>query len=134
MTPILYDDGAYRVSSAVIATPTRFYPLANTTASLRRDPLWVGIALTVFAGLSVRIYGDLLFPMEKVWLLGGCAAALLIGWHVVILRIAAPGHRRAILIGRRKRMKSLYEAIWRARTIDPAIIMTSEDHGISRTE
>lgn len=123
----LYDDGTYSVSTAIVATPRRFYPIANTTASIRRDPLWIGLAVTVLAAACLAVYGDLLHPNERIALGGVCLLALLAGSQFSVLRIAALGHHRAMIIGRRRRIARLYRAIRDARMADPAAIFAPVD-------
>lgn len=129
MSKSIYDDGRYVVSSAVVATPTRFYPLANTTASLRRDPLWAAAGMAAFAAAAVAVYGDLLYPVEITALLGVSGLLLALAAQVVILRIDAPGHRRVMIVGFRKRMQRLYRAIRDARLADdrPSPIALSQE-------
>ncbi len=38
MSDTIYDDGRYVVSTSIVATPTRFYPVFNTTAGIRHPP------------------------------------------------------------------------------------------------
>lgn len=114
-TPI-YDDGAFRVRTTLIETPTRLYPLVGTNVSLRRDPLWAALSIGAFSGLALFIYGDLLRSEEAALLVGLSVLALVIGRMVLILRLEAPGHRRAYLFGRRNRILRLYRSIAEARS------------------
>jgi len=117
----IYDDGTYIVTDAVIATRRRFYPLANVTASLRRDPLWFGIGLLAFGGACLAIYGDLLRPHEMVILAALCVLGPLAGNAFVILRIDAAGHPRTFIVGRRRRVERLFAAILGARGPNPGV-------------
>ncbi|MFA5952581.1 MAG: hypothetical protein WC807_20140 [Hyphomicrobium sp.] len=116
MDKALYDDGVYMVTPAIVSTPRRFYPLAHTTASIRRDPLWAAISFTILGGACLAIYGDLLQFQERVTLVVICVGALLAGGSVTILRISAIGHSGAMIIGRSSRIRALYRAIRDART------------------
>jgi hypothetical protein len=120
MGKMLYDDGKYAVSKAIVTTPRRFYPLANTTASLRRDPLWLGLGIALFTGACLALYGDLLHRGEQTALIAVGLFALIGGWQTLVLRIDAIGHPRAVIIGSRSRMHGLYMAIRDARSIDGA--------------
>lgn len=120
MAAPLYDDGICTVSRAVVATPSRFYPLANTTASIRRDPLWAGIALALLGAAGLAVYGDLLSAGECLGTVLTCAGGLLAGRETCILRLDAVGHPRALIVGRRGRILRLYRAIRDARTLDDA--------------
>lgn len=115
MSRPLYDDGVYTVTSALVSTPRRFYPVAHTTASIRRDPLWAAIAAVVLGGACLAVYSDLLHLHEQIGLVAASAAFLLLGREFVILRIAAVGHAGAMIVGRRRRIQALYEAIRGAR-------------------
>lgn len=114
----LYDDGVYSVTVAIVSTPRRFYPVANTTASIRRDPLWAAIILAVLGGLCLAVYGDLLHLHEQVVLVSLCAGSLALGRAFTILRISAFGHSGAMIVGRSARIQALYLAIRDARTVD----------------
>lgn len=119
MGKLLYDDGRYQVSSAVVSTPHRFYPLANTSASIRRDPLWAGFAVSAFVGAGMLVYGDLLHTGEQVALLCFCAVSLGAGQAFSILRISATGHAGAMIVGRSNRIRKLYLAIRDSRSVQP---------------
>lgn len=129
MSETIYDDGRYVVSSSIVATPTRFYPVFNTTAAVRRDPLWLGLAITGFVAGCVLTYGDLLYPGELMVMAGVAAVSLLTGWQVLILRLDAPGHRRALIVGARGRIWKIFRAIRsvRAGQTDPTILSISEE-------
>lgn len=116
----LYDDGTYAVTAAVVSTPRRFYPIANTTAVIRRDPLWAGCGIALFGCGSLVVYGDLFHVAEQVALAGISVMALVLGNAFSVLRIDAPGHRSAMLIGRAGRMRALFQAVRDARTVDPS--------------
>jgi hypothetical protein len=124
MVRTLYDDGKYSVSQAIVATPRRFYPVANTTASLRREPLWIGLGTALLAGACLAVYGDLLYAGEHVALIATGTLALIGGSEIGVLRIDAAGHPRALLIGSRSRMERFFIAIRDVRSID--VISTSE--------
>ena len=106
------------ITPAVISTPRRLYPIANCTARIRRDPLWLAIFLAVFVGLAIRIYGDLLEPHEIAIAIGVTVAALLLGLNMQILSLDALGHPRAFIFGRTKKIRTLFRAITLARTAD----------------
>jgi len=129
MTDTIYDDGRYIVSTSIVATPSRFYPIGNTTAGIRRDPLWLGLAITAFVVAGILTYGDLLYPGELMAMAGLAAIALVAGWQIVILRLDAPGHRRALIVGSRQRIWKIFRAIRsvRAGQADPSILLVSEE-------
>jgi len=129
MSETIYDDGRYMVSSSIVATPTRFYPISNTTAGIRRDPLWLGLAITGFAAGCVLTYGDLLYQGELMVMAGIAALSLFTGWQVLILRLDAPGHRRALIVGSRGRIWKIFHAIRAVRTaqVDGPGPLISED-------
>jgi hypothetical protein len=130
MSAPIYDDGNFRVRKTLIETPTRLYPLAGTNVSLRRDPLWAGFFLATFSGIALFVYGDLLRPEEAAWLVAMSAVSLVIGRMILILRLEAPGHRRAFLFGRRSRILGLYRSIAEARSCAgefPIIISGNSD-------
>jgi len=122
MKPI-YDDGTYTVTQAVIATPRRFYPIAHTTASIRRDPLWLGLSMTGFGAGCLGVYGDLLRPYEIAFLAVVCLLGLVAGWSFSILRIDAIGHRRAMIVASHGRIRRLYAAIRDARLPDTSVTL-----------
>lgn len=117
MTAPLYDDGTIRVGPSLIETPTRLYPLAGTSVSLRRDPLWAGLSVALFSVMSLTLYGDLLHASEDIGLLAVGAISLAAGYLTRILRLEAPGQTRVFVIGRRSRIKKLYRSIADARNI-----------------
>jgi hypothetical protein len=84
MGRLLYDDGVYTVTPAIVSTPRRFYPLAHTTASIRRDPLWAAIAFAAFGAACLGVYGDLLHFHEQATLVIFCACALAAGSSVSV--------------------------------------------------
>jgi len=125
MSRLLYDDGVYTVTPAIVSTPRRFYPLAHTTASIRRDPLWAAITFAVLGGACLSVYGDLLHFHEQATLAIFCAGALAAGSSVSVLRISAIGHSGAMIVGRSHRIRALYAAIRDARTSDPVRVEVS---------
>jgi hypothetical protein len=127
MRQTIYDDGVYRVTTAVVSTPHRFYPIANTTASIRRDPLWAGIGVAGFSMACLAVYGDLLRPIEINILLGVTAVAVVLGCDLAILRIHSIGHARTMIFGRRIRLKKIYHAIRDARCVYKTIFLDSEN-------
>lgn len=120
MVKPLYDDGVFAVTSAIVSTPQRFYPLAHTTASIRRDPLWAGMGTAVLGVGALLVYGDLLWLNEQIAIAGVSLSALAAGASFSILRIDAPGHRSAMLFGRSLRIRALFLAIREARSVDHA--------------
>ena len=107
----IYCDGRYTVTRGSISTPSRFYPVANTTAMVRRDPLWSGLVLAIFSAGALLVYGDLLYGGEKLACLAIAATALILGAEVRVLRIHALGHPSATIVGRRTTIGRLYRAI-----------------------
>lgn len=128
MSKHIYDDGIYCVTTAIVSTPSRFYPIANTTASIRRDPLWTSLGVAGFSALCVAIYGDLLWPVEIAALAGVSAASVIAGSQFAILRIHSLGHARTMIFGRRYRLRELYRAIREARSTDLMTSLYSENN------
>lgn len=120
MGNFVYNDGTYKVTEAIVATPHRFYPVANTTARIRRDPLWVSLFITALGVAAFHVYGDLIYTGEKIVLGVICAGALAVGQGVSILSIDAVGHRRALIVARTTRIRRLYAAIRAVRVVDGA--------------
>lgn len=118
MAHVIYDDGTYQITHAVFATPRRFYPIVNTTARIRRDPLWIGAGIAGFSVVALAVYGDLLYPLEILTLIAIAVISLAIGHQVSLLSIDAWGHERATVCGRTKKIRTLYRAIRDARTAD----------------
>lgn len=110
-----YDDGTYQVSRELISTPRRFYPIANTTARIRRDPLWVAIGLSTFAVLATIAYGDLMFAHELALIWGVAGLFGIVGLSTAILHIDAFGHDNALLFASSRKINRLYRAIRDAR-------------------
>lgn len=123
MSDAIYDDGTYHVTAAIFATPRRFYPIANTTARIRRDPLWIGVCLAALAGGALAVYGDLLYPVEAAVTVVFIALSLLIGNSISLLSIDAWGHERATIVARTNKIRVLYRAIRDARTADNQLIL-----------
>ena len=115
-SPPFYDDGTYQVSRELISTPRRFYPIANTTARIRRDPLWVAIGLNVFAALATITYGDLLLVQELALIWGVAGLSAIGGLSTAILHIDAFGHDNALLFASSRKINRLYRAIRDARS------------------
>lgn len=118
MAHVIYDDGTYQITDAVFATPRRFYPIANTTAHIRRDPLWIGAGIAGFSIIALAVYGDLLYPHEILTLIAIAVISLVIGHQVSLLSIDAWGHERATVCGRTRKIRALFRAIRDARTAD----------------
>lgn len=111
----VYEDSRYRVTAEIIATPSRFYPVQNTTARIRRDPLWAALAGSVVSFLGVAVYADLLLASEIAWVVGLAAVALVVGHNVAILQVDAAGHAGAMIVARKAKVITLYRAIIEAR-------------------
>ena len=111
-----YDDGTYQVSRELISTPRRFYPIANTTARIRRDPLWVAIGLNCFTVLATITYGDLLFAHELALIWGVAAFSAIAGFGTAILHIDALGHDNALLFASARKIRGVFDAIRLARS------------------
>lgn len=118
MANTIYDDGVFVVTEAVISTPRRFYPIGNTTATIRRDPLWAAMSLCGFGAACLTLYGDLLYLPEQGAMVAACGASLIAGRAFSILRLDAPLHRRALILARTSRIERLFAALRRARTAD----------------
>lgn len=128
MKNALYDDGTYVVTRSVIATPTRYYPIANATARIRRDPLWFSLGVAGLFAAAVATYGDLLKP-EEILSSGILTLGLLfVGVNVRILSIDAIGHRRAIIFGSAKKIGALFRAIRGATSGDFRGLVVLDEH------
>lgn len=114
----VYDDGTYKVTAGIIATPTRIYPISNTTVRLRRDPLWAGASLSVFAASALAIYGDLLSGAEMVIGFAVGVSSLYLGQRYAVLQIDAVGHPKAIIFDKATKIRRLYQTIRSARLLD----------------
>lgn len=108
---IFFDNGRYQVSAALLSTPRRFYPIANTTARIRRDPLWWSLSMIGFVVATTNIYGDLLYHHELVtlWSLAGVAG--LLGFGTAILHIDAIGHPNAFIFANVWTIRKIYRAL-----------------------
>lgn len=114
---ITFDNGTYQVSTALLSTPRRFYPIANTTARIRRDPLWMALGFTAFAALATITYGDLLYASELLFLWTIAILSMAVGIGTAVLHIDAIGHRNAFVFGSARMIKRLYHAIRDARNM-----------------
>lgn len=112
---VFLDDGTYMVSANLLSTPRRFYPIANITARIRRDPLWLASGIAAFSGLSTVVYGDLLYVSELVTMWALTGATLAIGFGTAILQVDAIGHRQSMVFGSARRIRALYEALRQAK-------------------
>mgnify|MGYP001176853320 CR=1 FL=1 len=129
MTNAIYDDGRYQVSASIVSTPSRLYPLANTTAGVRRDPLWMSIALCMLTGAGIFTYGDLLSGAEICAAAGSSGLALVIGRQTAILRLDAPGHPRTMIVSSRARIWKIFQAIRAAKLagVDREVVLSTDD-------
>lgn len=114
----LYDDGRIVVTSDMIATPTRIYPLGNATTRLRRDALIGGGLGSALSAMAILTYADLLKPTELGILI--VLPLMLLSLHALIgvLAIDAIGHKPSIVITSRGRAQKIFQAIRHARMAD----------------
>ena len=122
MASTLYDDGRYQITATVISTPQRLYPIANATARVRSDVLWVGLASAALTGAAIGIYGDLLTGNEMGTASGLSVLLVAIGTQVKVLSIDAFGHPRAMIFGSRRKINTLFTAIRQARMADLQVV------------
>lgn len=115
---VSYDDGHYRIDGSTFATRSRIYPLANATASLRRDFQWLAAAISAVAAAALAIYGDLLEPTEKIAIVGIALFAVFAAINMGILVLDTPGHRRAVFFGRAKTMRKIFDVLRTVRSAD----------------
>lgn len=130
----IYDDGTYVVTRSVIATPTRYYPIANATARIRRDPLWLAFGVAGFYAAALATYGDLLTSQEILSSGIFTAALLIVGVNVRLLSIDAIGHPRAVIVGSTKKISSLFRAIRAATTADFRGLVILDQHDERHSE
>ena len=125
---VFFENGTYLVTASLLSTPRRFYPIANTTARIRRDPLWLAAGVVAFVGLATAVYGDLLYFSELMVMWGLAVLLLAAGVMTAILHVDAVGHRNALVFGPARRVKALYHAIRAARLHvgDPAVAVSGE--------
>jgi hypothetical protein len=115
MTRTYFDDGNCVVSDAVIATPHRIYPIANATARIRHDLLWIGLGLAGVVGAAIATYGDLLTGVELGAGVAGSGLLIAAGTQIKALSIDAFGHPRALIFGHRKKISTLFQAIRKSK-------------------
>lgn len=127
--PYFYDDGIYKVSREHISNGRRFYPIANTTARIRRDPLWIAIGLNAFAALATITYGDLMLLHELAVMWGIAGLSAYAGTRTTIFHIDAPGHDSALFFVSSAKINELYQAIRLARSGSESkgLVMVEED-------
>ena len=112
---VIYDDGRFQVTAERLYTPTRFYPINNTTAKIRRDPFWFALALTAFSMLTTLIYSDLLYINEMIVIWGVTSTALVVGVSVASLSVDTVGHNNTMVVARTKTIFKLFLAMQRAK-------------------
>jgi hypothetical protein len=125
----VYDDGKYVISASALSTPTRLYPLEHTTARLRRDPLWLAIAMTAICSAALAAYADLLTDTEILVCAALPAVLLIVGLNMGILALDAPGHQRIVIAMGVRRAQKIFRALRDARlaeTRQPQVNLTSE--------
>lgn len=116
MSPkLLYDDGSFKVSELVIATPHRLYPLSNASVRVRRDPLWAGVAAALLMGLASSVYYDLLTASELLAMAAFAVGGLVVGSSIALLAVDVPGHPRSIVFGRTGKIRAVYRAVLAAK-------------------
>lgn len=130
MSKVLYDDKTYVVTQTTISTPTRYYPIANATARIRRDLLWIAAAATGFGGMALSIYGDLLTPMEISVGGAACLALFAAGSFIQALSIDAVGHKRIVIVGSAARIRRLFAAVRMASNPSQVIATEPADDGM----
>ena len=128
---VLYDDGTYQVTTFLLSTPRRFYPIQNITARIRRDPLWLAVAIAAFTGATTLIYGDLLYAGELALIWTVTAIAWGLGLGTAFLHVDAFGHENAMLFASSKTVKAIFAALREAKTKAHGIedIVVWEDPG-----
>ncbi len=112
---VFFNNGTYLVTASLLSAPRRFYPIANTTARIRRDPLWLAAGVVAFVSLATAVYGDLLYVRELCVMWGVAVLLLAAGMMTAILHVDAVGHRNALVFGPARRVQALYRAIRDAR-------------------
>ncbi len=112
---VYFDNGTWQVSTSLLSTPRRFYPIQNTTARIRRDPLWLALGLNGFAAGTSFIYGDLLYLHELCALWGVVLVSGLIGLGTAILHVDSVGHPHALLFSSARTIRKIYQAMRAAR-------------------
>lgn len=113
----IYDDGRYTVTNEMFSTPNKFYPIANTTGKIRRDPFWFALGATCLATASTFVYGDLLLLNELVAIWGIVGLSQIIGFKVGILSIDTIGHNNTMVFNSMPRIREIYKAILTARNL-----------------
>jgi len=113
-----YDDGRFVVTSRVLATPSRIYPIAQATVRRRNDLLLAGVLSLVIGAFAIRAYGDLLTRLELGFLLSAPIVLFLVAAHVGILAVDSVGHRRIIVFTTRGRAKKIFRALRDAKVAE----------------
>lgn len=114
----LYDDGTYVVTDTILSTPRRIYPVANATAHIRSDPMWIACASAALFAATLVLYADLLTVPE---LLVGAAVVgglFVIAGQAQILCVDAIGFPRAFIVTHPKKVRAIFDAIRRSRSAD----------------
>ncbi|MEL6857409.1 MAG: hypothetical protein AAFO74_03420 [Pseudomonadota bacterium] len=112
---IYFCDKRFTVTSADIKTATVIYPVSDATARIRRDIFYGAVAYSALAFTAALTYHDLLFMHEKLILGASIIAALIAGLSLSILQIDARFHPSRLWIGRRRSIKSVFDAMTKAR-------------------
>ncbi len=108
---VYFDNGKVQVNRNLVSTQRRYYPLKNTTARIRRDPLWLALGVVTFIALATTTYGDLLHPQELITLWIIAALSLLAGANISILHIDSIGHPHSFIFGNHKTIRQIYNAM-----------------------
>lgn len=110
--PTYYDDGRFRVTANSFTTPRKTYRMSRIEkVSVRRDPFFFALALSVlFWGLYWQ-FQDLLYPHEKNIIAWGSFIALAVTGNASILYIESKALAEPAAIAWNKTLRKLRRAL-----------------------
>ncbi|MEL7128226.1 MAG: hypothetical protein AAGJ51_09070 [Pseudomonadota bacterium] len=116
-----FNDGRFIVTSSDVRTKRLYYPIDGTTGRVRNDIQFAALGLAVLIGTGLSVYWPLWFPHEKLIMGAVIALALLTAVTFSTFQIDARGFPPRILIGRRRTVRKVFEAITEARAENTSV-------------
>lgn len=116
-----FDNGRFLVTSADIRTKKFYYPIDGTTGRVRNDIQFAALGLIALLGLGLTIYWPLWFSYERMAMGTVMILAAVAALTLSTFQIDARGFPPRVLIGRRRTVRRVFEAITQARAENTSV-------------